>query len=243
MKEIIFRLKPYGEAFGVTHASRQPFIPKPMICPLCNAFSDGILRERKLFTRSANEQFGVILFECPHCNKRYLASFEIDLREKEAKFGGFLPESQVEYENETLKDLSPRFIDAYNQALRAENIGDTEIAAIGFRYALECLVKDYAINERHISREIVVKKSLAVCIGDYLDNSSLLASADVVRILGNDYAHYERKYPQHDFELLKKYMSLFINFIETQLLIAHPPVSRSGQPQQASGLPKSSTQL
>ena len=51
-------------------------------------------------------------------------------------------------------------------------------------------------------------------------------TADVIRILGNDYAHYERKYPEHDFELLKRYMDIFINLVETKILIAHPPVER-----------------
>ena len=49
----------------------------------------------------------------------------------------------------------------------------------------------------------------------------------VVRILGNDYTHYERKYPQHDFELLKGYMEIFLKQIEVRYMVNHPPVSRT----------------
>ena len=42
----------------------------------------------------------------------------------------------------------------------------------------------------------------------------------------NDFTHYERKYPQHDFELLKKYMVIFLKQIEVRYMIMHPPVAR-----------------
>ena len=62
-------------------------------------------------------------------------------------------------------------------------------------------------------------------ISNYLPEN-MLSTADVVRILGNDHTHYERKYPELDFNLLQKYMDIFINLVQTKLLIANPPVSR-----------------
>ena len=118
------------------------------------------------------------------------------------------------------------FIDVYNQALRAEAAGDMALAAMGCRQALECLIKDFAIKELKRPQEEVEKASLFKAIGDYLNEKDLVASADVVRILGNDYVHYKRKYPEHDFILLKSYMNIFIKLVETKLLTAHPPVSR-----------------
>ena len=53
-----------------------------------------------------------------------------------------------------------------------------------------------------------------------------IKGADVVRILGNDFTHYERKYPEFDFKVLKKYMEISIQIIDTQLMINHPPVER-----------------
>ena len=75
-------------------------------------------------------------------------------------------------------------------------------------------------------RDEVIGKTLYSAIGDYFEETSFVSSADVVRILGNDYAHYDRKYPQLDFEILKRYMLIFINLVETKLLISHPPVQR-----------------
>lgn len=119
----------------------------------------------------------------------------------------------------------------YNQALYSESAGHNELAAVGYRAALEILVKDYAIEERGANKDEVKNKTLCVAIEEYLEQQNLIASADVIRILGNDYAHYERKYPEHNFEILKDYMEIFIHLIGTNLRIAHPPVSRQGKNQ------------
>ena len=88
-------------------------------------------------------------------------------------------------------------------------------------------MKDYAIQELNEPEEAVSKKSLCDAIAKYLAQPDLIATADVVRILGNDYTHYKRNYPEHDFLLLKKYMEIFLAQIEVQYMIKHPPVSRN----------------
>lgn len=130
------------------------------------------------------------------------------------------------YANEKLAAISQRFIDMYNQALFAEFNQNYELAAIGFRSALEILVKDYAIQELGEPAETVAKQSLCNAIEKYLNLPDLVNTADVVRILGNDYTHYQRKYPEHDFALLKKYMEIFLSQIEVRYMINHPPVTR-----------------
>ena len=129
--------------------------------------------------------------------------------------------------NENLAAISERFIDMYNQALQAEYNQNFELAAIGFRSSLEILIKDYAIQELGEPAETVAKQSLCNAIATYLQQADLVNTADVVRILGNDYTHYKRKYPEHDFVLLKKYMEIFLSQIEVKYMIKHPPVARS----------------
>lgn len=97
---------------------------------------------------------------------------------------------------------------------------------MGYRNALEILVKDFAIKELHMPYEQVAKTKLIQAIDEYLGERDIIAAADVVRILGNYYSHYEKKYPDHDFKVLKSFMEIFIAQIHTKLLIAHPPVAR-----------------
>lgn len=47
--------------------------------------------------------------------------------------------------SQEIKDLSPNFVKIYHQAEQAENTGLSDICGLGYRKALEFLVKDYAI--------------------------------------------------------------------------------------------------
>lgn len=154
-----------------------------------------------------------------------MVNYNLDTGAKTATFGAFYPTFTATYENDVLAEFSPRFVELYNQALRSEFAGDIDLAATGYRHALECLVKDYAINRLGENHDEVCRKNLCQVIGEYFD-SDMVRAADVVRILGNDYTHYERRYPELDFEVLKKYMEILIRLVETKELINNPPVSR-----------------
>ena len=198
---------------------------KPLICPICGERQDAQPCDNKLFQGPERQLFAAIRYRCNSCSKFFLAIYDVNCSNGLVSFGTFHPQINVAYEDKLLEAFSPRFIYMYNQALTCEKNGHIELAAIGFRSALEFLVKDYAISELKKDRKEVSEKLLAGAIGSYLDSESI-KSADVVRILGNDYTHYKRDYPQHDFEILKTYMNIFIQQIRAKLLIAHPPVER-----------------
>lgn len=226
MEDLVFTKKTCNQTFGISDAKYNFELQKPMLCPICGAYQDGTVVNKCLYPLDNDIQYGNVCYRCTHCQKLYLVSYYVSANNKIAKFGAYFPPKTITYENDVLNGISPRFIDAYNQALRSETCGDIELAAVGFRQALECLIKDFAINEQGADREEVVKKKLCNAISDYLGEKDLVATADVIRILGNDYAHYDRKYPEHDFALLKRYMEIFIKLVETKVLIAHPPVER-----------------
>jgi hypothetical protein len=226
MRDVVYADKDCQTEFGSSDHQFRFSLSKPMLCPYCEAFEDGVRNSSCLFNLGSNEYFGVVSYSCSHCKKRYLVVYKISPNKKTTEVASIVPSIHQNYENKTIAGVSPRFIEIYNQALLAENSGSLELAAIGYRAALEILVKDFAVQELKKQTDEVIKKSLCTAIGEYLEQQELVASADVVRILGNDYAHYERKYPEHDFDLLKRYMGLFIKLVETKLLLAHPPVSR-----------------
>ena len=239
MKELKFSYRDYQATFGVAQGIAIK-LPKPMICPHCSAYADGIKVQSTLCqTSTADVYSGMVFYRCPNCNKIYAVIYEIDKTRKTATFEALYPSVRLSFSDERLNKLSPRFIDMYNQALLCESSGNIELAAIGYRASLEILVKDYAVVECGIERDVVKNKSLFASIEEYLGNKDLITSADVIRTLGNDYAHYERKYPEHDFEILKEYMEIFIHLVGTKLRLAHPPVSRQDKnPAQPAGFPK-----
>lgn len=225
--EMIFSEKTYKQFFPNSGGTTDFKMKKPMWCPYCQVFEDGIQVNQVMYSRGSSQFLGIIVLRCAHCGKLYALHYELDLQAKNGEFCGMYPEQQVTFHNPVIEKCSPRFAELYSQALRCQVHGDLDLAAVGMRSALEILVKDYAQQELGKSFDEVKNKKLISAISEYLGEQELVSSADVIRIIGNDYTHYERKYPECDFDVLKKYMEIFISLIEVKLMIAHPPVSRN----------------
>lgn len=199
---------------------------KPTTCPLCGIGTDGVLLRPVIesFTPDCQDNTIVFIWRCTAC-RRVFASYHL-LRDQQCTYHGTFPQQTLSFEDEVLENVSPRFIEMYNQCLRSDINGDYNLAAVGMRSALEILVKDYAIFFLEKQHDDVVNLNLFSAISEFLENSELIKAADVIRILGNDHTHYERKYPQHEYKLLKMYMDIFIELIRNKVLIKNPPVSR-----------------
>ena len=114
----------------------------------------------------------------------------------------------------------------YHDAELSEENNAIDLAGIGYRASLEILVKDYALANEIDTFENIAKKNLNNAIGQYFKSEmDLQTSADVVRILGNDYAHWDQ-HEEYDIETLKSYLQIFIQIINTKLMLKNPPVSR-----------------
>ena len=197
---------------------------KPAICSHCGIHCDAYIIDKANFDE--NEfQFVFLIFQCTACKKMFTATYRV--KEKRSEICGITPNVISSYSDELISGISPRFISLYNQALRSRDNNDFDLAAIGYRSAIEVLIKDYAINELNKDENEVSKKKLHDAISEYLPGSDFMNSADVIRYIGNDYTHYDRKYSDLDFSILDTYMDIFIGLIRTKLLISHPPVSRS----------------
>ena len=201
-------------------------IEETTVCPHCAKSIFPNTSDYKSFSYTSDIKLWGITYRCPapDCNKIFLAVFLGDIETKKLELNYIYPNRLPETLHPLLQDLSPRFIEAYRQANIAENHNCFELAGSGYRNAIEILIKDFAINELKKDESEVSKKKLHICIKDYLSDVDLTTSADVVRILGNDNTHYERKYEELDFNILKTYMNIFIQLITTKLLINHPPV-------------------
>jgi len=199
----------------------------PIRCPYCSAYVEPHIEE----VRSLNYNGKIletITFKVNCCSKLFFANYEFDTSLKKTTLLTVNPPAQPEPLPDEIVKMSPRFAELYKQAHFAEQQNYYELAGSGYRNALEVLVKDFAIKELNKPEHEVAKKKLYDAIGDYVPSVAVTA-ADVVRVLGNDYTHYERKYDDIDFEVLKKYLRIFINAIENELLIRHPIVNTNRQ--------------
>ncbi|GAA4448677.1 hypothetical protein GCM10023189_06890 [Nibrella saemangeumensis] len=120
--------------------------------------------------------------------------------------------------SDEIAKISSGFIKIYNEAYAAEQQGLTEICGVGYRKALEFLIKDYAIKKHPTEKDKIEKKLLAPCIGDYVSDDRIKSVAKRAVWLGNDETHYIRKWEGKNIADLKKLIDLTLHWIEAEVL-------------------------
>ena len=119
---------------------------------------------------------------------------------------------------DTIKEISPSFVEIYNQALAAESHNLNQLVGIGLRKALEFLIKDFAVNQHPEDEETIRASMLGKCINDYVSDINVKECAKRAAWLGNDETHYTRRWEDKDVKDLKLLVRLTVNWIDNILL-------------------------
>nr|MDQ3817622.1 DUF4145 domain-containing protein [Acidobacteriota bacterium] len=118
--------------------------------------------------------------------------------------------------SEIINEISPSFIKIYQQAYIAEQDELFEICGVGYRKALEFLVKDYAIQNHTSEKEKIEKTQLGPCIKDYINDERVKSVAKRATWLGNDETHYVRRWEGKNLADLKALIRLTIHWLEME---------------------------
>lgn len=119
---------------------------------------------------------------------------------------------------EEVKNVSSLFFEIYSQSMAAESHHLDQIAGVGYRKALEYLVKDYCVTFNQGKEEEIKAAQLGPCIENYVDSEQVKACAKRAAWLGNDETHYVRRWPEKDINDLKVLIRLTINWIHNDIL-------------------------
>jgi hypothetical protein len=122
---------------------------------------------------------------------------------------------------EQVQQLSPTFVEIYNQACAAEAESLDQISGVGFRKALEFLIKDYCISKNQDKEESIKELALSKVIGQYVEDVNIKECAKRAIWLGNDETHYVRKFDTHDIDDLKVLIALTMSWITSCILTSH----------------------
>lgn len=216
--------------FSNTPALNFPFL-KPTLCPHCGISTDAVFRDAKQlpFSSGGAEKslsFVSLLWACTACKRHFLTCYVADKKRRAATLVYMYPPAAPYAPDPLVQDLSPRFVDLYRQAQAAEDLEAWDVAAMGYRAALEVLLKDYAIRALGRDEKAVARSKLADLIVEVFHEQELVNCADVVRLLGNDYTHFQRRYTDVDFLNIRRYLDLLVSSVAARLAMLHPPVSR-----------------
>ena len=150
------------------------------------------------------------ILQCPKCREIIMKRW--DESDEDGEYNtivGIYPQTVKErkFDNIAAK-ISSSFILVYNQANAAESYNLGEFAGMGYRKAMEYLIKDYAINRFPEDKEIIIKKALSKCIDEYVTEPKIKAMAKGAVWIGNDETHYVRKWIDKDISDMKRLIDL-----------------------------------
>ena len=195
-------------------------------CPICKSAISPVFMLASLNTKETASVFDY----CPSCKETFITQYTVEnvsankntktnvYKTKELSYcepNRFVKET---FDPEIM-NLSPTFVEIYNQALQAESLQLNQIAGMGYRKALEFLVKDYAIRNHH-DAELDIKKSwLGECILKYIENDKIRGLAQKSVWLGNDETHYVRIHEDRDIKDLQKFIKTIVYYIEMEMTV------------------------
>ena len=198
----------------VGHNPQISYDKEPNKCPFCH----DKITPRKYSAYHGN--YGLeIVYRCSshECQRIFIGIYEKGTNSYQLKSTSIgVHEPRVFSEN--VISLSPNFVEIYNQALTSEHYKLEHISGIGYRKALEFLIKDYLISKFPEKEEKIKDKFLGKCIKQDVDNQNLKDIAERAAWLGNDETHYVRKWETKDVSDLKKLINVAVHWIEMELL-------------------------
>lgn len=185
-------------------------------CPFCHTkINPDVLSHR---IRSKSLVMEVVLI-CPNisCDHSFIVSYIIE-NQYLYYFDKTIGKPQSKSFDHIIVDISPSFVKIYNEAFGAEQYNLLEICGIGYRKALEFLIKDYLILLHPSKAKEIEGKLLGKCINDYVEDAKIKSVAIRAAWLGNDETHYIKKWEDKTLEDLKKLIDLTLHWIEAEEL-------------------------
>ncbi len=156
---------------------------------------------------------------CTNCGKLYIEELRYSSEERVYIRKSIFPKRPKNIDfDKSIESMSNKFIDIYNQANKAEIYELNEIAGIGYRKALEFLIKDYLKHKNPENSSDIESKFLGNCINELIDNPNIKKMAKGAVWLGNDETHYIRKWEDKDINDLKKLINLTVQWIMLELM-------------------------
>jgi hypothetical protein len=187
-------------------------------CPICHHK----VTPRAILARKRSPVGGAeleIVYECPNleCDELLIGYFS--RRSGPIRLYQARPFSPVPVTfSQPIQDISPTFCEIYDQAHQAEEFGLAQVCGVGYRKALEFLIKDYLIRNRPDDKAGIEAKMLGAAIDEYVDDQRIKGIAMRATWLGNDETHYQRRWIDKDLTDLKRLIDLVLHWIEAEHL-------------------------
>lgn len=188
------------------------------ICPICKH----AIVPKYICSYMHNNYDNLSLYcECTNCGNPFIAYFaKHDDDTRVFRNLEYLAPEKIDTISfdKTIEDFSPSFVSIYNEAHSAEVYHLDNISGMGYRKALEFLIKDYCILKNPDKVDEIKSILLGQVISKYIDSDKIKNLAKVSAWIGNDQTHYTRKFEDKDITDLKRFISATVAFITYDLI-------------------------
>lgn len=164
-----------------------------------------------------------LVFKCPrhNCGSLFIGYFRSQRSATKilnwlSRTGPFTPKPPSVPDE--ISKVSPSFVAIFTQAMAAEGYELDEIAGVGYRKALEFLIKDFCVREHPSDEEAIKTDLLGTVINRFVDDARIKVCAERAAWLGNDETHYVRRWTNQDIEDLKTLIDLTVGWIRSHIL-------------------------
>ncbi len=199
--------------------------PYPSICPCC--YKDVTPKEVLSRINPVTKKLDIILTCTIHdCKEIYIAEYEPSNevlyknhydQSHIYKFKTFKPWSVTSHDvfDEYINGISPKFQKIYKQSVCAEHNDLDEIAGMGYRKALENLIKDYCvINENNEAEKANIRQeTLGNTIKNRVTDPTLKIYAERIAWIGNDHTHMLKRWDDVGLEDMRDMIKHAVNHI------------------------------
>lgn len=213
--------KPFSFNATSTQLPYRGSYPEPSECPRCKHAIKPKELHLQTYKDESDNWFITGLYLCMHCFKTFNALYSCELYQ--TVNGTKTYNAKLEYCGPTcfekrqfpdkMNEVSPRFVEVYNQAKAAEEYGLDQICGIGYRKALEFLIKDYLIYKTPDKAEVIKETNLGRCISDMISDEDIKMAASRCAWLGNDQTHYIQRFEEFDLDILKALLEATIYWV------------------------------
>ncbi|MGJ9383248.1 hypothetical protein [Salipaludibacillus sp. CF4.18] len=191
----------------------------PHQCGLCHKNIDPIFISSVFVRGGSKTNFMESSFQCTNldCHSLIIGYYTRNSPAEMFSLEKTAPNKPIANEfSEEIKEVSPYFVNIYNQSFEAEQNELTLISGIGYRKALEFLIKDYLTYLNSDEDEKYTRMPLGQCLNQ-LDNTNIKEMAKRASWIGNDEAHYTRKWEDKDVTDLKRLIEVTVYYISMEV--------------------------
>lgn len=191
-------------------------------CPLCHFSLRPEIKFGSLVRHKQEPRYDVYLSGfCTKCRKMFFIKYHGEVLPSSNLCAPVLEKlipvtPRIEPFSTGISNLSHTFVNTYNQAQFAESQGLTEICGMGYRRALEFLVKDYLIHLAPNQAETIKAQPLGASIKQ-INNDHIKVLAERSTWIGNDETHYVRKHEDFDYTDMKRFIKAMVRYIDSEL--------------------------